>query len=293
MDTRFLESFVSVVELGSIAAAARRLDMTPASVAQRLRALESELGSPLVVRSGRTVKPTVAGTRVVAHAHGVLRELRDLRSAASETGLPAGPLRLGTTPTGMTGMLPQILRDWVARHPQIEVYIEPAATVLLHARVLAGELDAALLVHPLFELPKTCAWQELRREQLVLLTPARMRVKDPLQTIAREPFILYDRKVVGGKLADSYLKSLGVRPAVRFELDGIESIARLVSEGLGVSVLPDWAVAGAGDAGVRRWRLPEPCPSRRVGLLSLRASVRAPLVAAFVAVATRHFKPPR
>lgn len=289
MDIRFLETFVCVAEFGSIAEAARRLDLTPASVAQRLRALESDLGSRLVVRSGRTVKATVAGQRVVEHAHAVLREARNLRSAASDTGLPAGPLRLGTTPTGMTGMLPPVLREWVQRHPQIEVYMEPASTTLLHARVLAGELDVALLVHPLFGLPKTCVWTPLRSERLVLITPSGMRVKDPLETIRREPFILYDRKVVGGRLADGYLKAQGLRPAARFELDGIESIARLVAEGFGVSVLPDWAAPRTADTGVRRWALPEPCPSRVVGLLSQRSSVRAPLVAAFTAIARKHF----
>lgn len=289
MDIRFLDTFVCVAEVGSIAEAARRLDLTPASVAQRLHALEADLGSRLVVRSGRTVKATVAGQRVVEHAHAVLREVRNLRSAATDTGLPAGPLRLGTTPTGMTGMLPPVLREWVARHPQIEVYMEPASTTLLHARVLAGELDVALLVHPLFDLPKACAWTPLRSERLVLVTPSGMRVKDPLETMRREPFVLYDRKVIGGRMADGYLKARGIRPAVRFELDGIESIAKLVAEGFGVSVLPDWAVLHATDLGVRRWALPEPCPSRTVGLLSQRASVRAPLVAAFSEIARKHF----
>jgi DNA-binding transcriptional LysR family regulator len=290
MDTRFLESFVYVVELGSISAAARHLDLTAASVAQRLKSLEASVGSHLIVRSGRTVKPTVAGVRVMAHAHSVLRAVRDLQSAASTTELPAGPLRLGAIPTAMTGMLPPILREWVSGYPQIEIYIEPAATVLLHSRVLAGELDAALLVHPQFDLPKSCSWTELRRERLILLTPARMRVEDPLETIATQPFILYDRKVVGGKMADGYLKSLGIRPFVRFELDGIESIAKLVAEGLGVSVLPDWATLGGSRSSLRRWSLPEPCPFRRVGLLSLRNSVRAPLVSAFAALAARHYQ---
>ncbi|MES2185419.1 MAG: LysR substrate-binding domain-containing protein [Pseudomonadota bacterium] len=288
MDTRFLESFVHVVELGSIAAAARHLDLTDASVAQRLKALEASVGSRLIVRSGRTVRPTVSGTRVLAHARSVLREVRDLKSAASETDLPAGPLRLGTTPTGMTGMLPPILRDWVARHPAIEVYMEPAATTLLQARVLAGELDAALQVHPLFELPKVCLWQDLRLEKLVLVTPAKMRVRDVQATAAQQPFILYDRKVVGGRLAEGWLRSAGVQPRVRFELDGIEAIAKLVAEGLGVSVLPDWAVLGD-DGRLRRWPLPAPCPARRIGILSLRNSVRAPLVAAFTTLALRHF----
>ncbi len=285
MDTRYLESFVVVVKLGSIAAAARQLDLTHAAITQRLRALELSVGSALVARSGRTVQPTVAGSRVLAHAESVLREVGDLKSAASDTGLPAGPLRLGTTPTGMTGMLPPILKAWARLHPSIEVYIDPAATTLLYERVLTGALDTALLVHPLFDLPKTCAWTPLRSERLVLVTPPKLAVSDVLQTIASEPFILYDRQVVGGRLADAYLKAHKLRPRVRFELDGIEAIAGLVAEGLGVSILPDWPVRHRATAPVRRWPLPAPCPSRTVGLLSLRASVRSRLVEEFTRLA--------
>ena len=101
--------------------------------------------------------------------------------------------------------------------------------------------------------------------------------------------MLYDRKVVGGRLAEGYLKAHGLKPKVRFELDGIESIAKLVSEGLGISVLPDWAVIGKDDARLKRWPLPEPCPHRTVGLLWLRSSVRAPLAAAFAALAAARF----
>lgn len=78
MDSRFLETLVLVVELGSIAEAERRLDLVSATVAQRVKALEVEVGRRLVVRAGRTIKATVAGTRVVAHAHAVLRQMRDL-----------------------------------------------------------------------------------------------------------------------------------------------------------------------------------------------------------------------
>ena len=60
MDTRFLETFVQVVETGSIAGAARNMNLTAASVSQRLKSLEGSLGSRLIVRSGRTVKPPLA-----------------------------------------------------------------------------------------------------------------------------------------------------------------------------------------------------------------------------------------
>jgi len=54
MDTRFLESFVAVVENGSIAEASRLLGVTPAAIAQRIKALETEIGARLVLRAART-----------------------------------------------------------------------------------------------------------------------------------------------------------------------------------------------------------------------------------------------
>src|SRR5438105_12493382 len=93
MDTRFLDSFVTVVDNGSIAEAARRLNLTPAAVAQRIRALENEIGASLVVRSGRTVRPTEAGAAIIARARNFLGEVRDLKSIAANDK-PSGELRL-------------------------------------------------------------------------------------------------------------------------------------------------------------------------------------------------------
>lgn len=62
MDSRFLETLVLVVELDSIVETERRLDLASATVAQRVKALEVEVGRRLAVRAGRTVKATVAGT---------------------------------------------------------------------------------------------------------------------------------------------------------------------------------------------------------------------------------------
>jgi len=292
MDSRHLQSFVSVVELGSIAEAARHLDLPPATVAQRLRALERDIGSTLVVRAGRTVKPTIAGQRILDRARAVLAELRDLRSAASDTELPAGPLHLGCIRSALAGMLPPIIKNWIARHPHIKLEIDPAQTTALYEQVLAGKVDAAVLVHPLFALPKSCAWHALRREALILLAPATMEVEDPLAAIAREPLVRYDRRVVAGKLADDYLTRHAIRPKVSLELDGLDDIARFVAEGLGVSVLPDWATLEPLSSSLRKWPLPPPVPARTIGVLWQRNTVRAPLVEAFVALAAARFSAP-
>ena len=290
MDSRFLQSFLCVVELGSIAEAARHLDLAPASISQRLKALEDTLGTPLIVRVGRTVKPTIAGLKIIDHARAVLREVRTLKSAASDTALPAGPLRLGATPSALMEMVPLILKAWIASHPHIEVFIEPSSSTQLYSRLMNGDVDAAVLVCPLFELPKTFEWRSLRSEKLILLTPASLPVNDPIQTVREQPYVRYDRNVVGGKLADDYLRRLSVRPRVRFELDGIEPIARLVAEGLGVSLLPDWTFARPLDSRLARHTLPEPCPSRTVGIMWQRSSPQSPLAEAFLNIATPLFR---
>jgi DNA-binding transcriptional LysR family regulator len=94
MDARYLQSFVTVVEVGSLAEAARRLDLTPAAIAARVHALEEDLGAVLVKRAGRAVKPTEAGVKILERARSVLRDIRDLHTIAGD-GIALGELRLG------------------------------------------------------------------------------------------------------------------------------------------------------------------------------------------------------
>lgn len=153
MDVRFLETFLMVADCGSIAEAARRLNLTSAALAQRLRALEEDIGHALVTRSGRTVRPTAEGLAVLESARALVQAARDLRAIAAR-GIPSGQLRLGATATAMTGILPGIIAKLGSRHPDIEYHVQPGGSVDLYYRVVVGDLDAALLVRPTFTLPK-------------------------------------------------------------------------------------------------------------------------------------------
>lgn len=281
MDTRFLESFVTVVEHGSIAEAARRLNLTPAAVAQRIRALEHEIGAQLLSRSGRTVRPTEAGAKIIERSRRFLQEVRDLRALAIDE-TTAGELRLGAVATALNGLLPDILASLAEKYPLLGVYVVPGTSESLYPQVLNGELDAAIIVEPEFSIPKTCGWQVLRQEPLVVLTPASMNISDPLLALRSAPFIRYDRNAVGGRIADRYLRLVGIRPQDRFELTSLTAIALLVDRGLGVSLVPDWSPPWPEGLSLKKLPIPDQSYIRRVGLLWNRASVRIRLVNAFL-----------
>jgi len=281
MDTQFLRTFVAVVDQGSMAAAARLLNITPAAVAQQIRTLEREIGAQLIARVGRTVNITESGARVLPRARELLRDVADLRTAANDDP-GAGELRLGAGTNALTGMLPDILARMVERFPGIQVFIKPGYSPELHRAVDSGELDAAIVLEAPFALPKTCDWELLREEPLVVLAPARMADRDPHELLATEPLIRYDRSQWGGRQADRYLRAAGIVPRERFELNALGAIAVMVDRGLGVSLVPDWARPWPEGLNLVRIPLPLEFEPRRIGVVWSRSTIRIRLVQAFL-----------
>lgn len=281
METQFLHTFVTVVERGSMAAAARALNVTPAAVAQQIRTIERELGATLIARVGRTVSVTEEGARILTRARELLRGIADLRSLAHDSEV-SGELRLGACPTALAGMLPDVLARMVEAFPSINVFIKPGFSADLYRAVESNELDAAVVLQAPFELPKTCEWTLLREEPLIVLAPAALAHEHPHHLLATQPLIRYDRHQWGGRQADDYLRRQGIEPIERFELNALNAIAVMVDRGLGVSLVPDWARPWPEGLTLARIPLPEPAEPRRIGMVWSRSSVRVRLVNALL-----------
>ena len=280
MDTRFLESFLIVAQRGSIAEAARQLDLTPAALAQRVRALESELGVRLLVRAGRTVQPTEAGRAILKRAEQILRDTRELRAVAT-SGTAAGRLRIGVIATAVTGIMPTILSFLAKSCPQLEIYVVPGISGELYTKLLDDKLDAAILVQPPFRLGKYCNWMLLRKEPLVVISPASVPIINTRMLLMNEPFIRYNRKHWGGRIVDNYLQRAKITPCERFELDALDAIAVLVARGLGVSLVPDWAPPWPEGLVLNKTSIDAPAFVRHIGLLWMRNSANIRLVQIF------------
>ena len=244
MDTRYLKSLIAVVESGSIAKAARLENLTAAAVSQRILALERLLGFELLVRVGHEAKPSLACMDLLPRARSIVNEVALLAGDADAQGL-TGPLRIGAISTVLTGLLPQALRTLTRSTPQLKPVIVPGTSRSLYQALEANELDAAIVVAPPFALAKTFNTVLLRKEPLVFIAnePSSQSIHVRLQTC---PYIQYDPDAWGGRHALQYLQDHGLSPTALLDLDALETIALLASEGLGVSLVPNWS-------GFERW----------------------------------------
>lgn len=268
METRFLETFLVVAEHGSLAEAARRLGVTPAAISQRVQALEEEIGSPLLTRSGRRVRPTEAGHAILGKSRQLLKDIRDLKALVHGED-HYRELRLGAISTALTGFLPNALRHVFDTAPGADVFLLPGTSAALYQQLGDEKIDAAIIVKPPFDIPKTFHWEPIRREPFVLLTPNEAADRSVEDLLSEQPFIRYDRSNWGGKLADTYLNSLAIKPREWLELDSLEAIALMVEAGLGVAVVPDLHTSFYEK--VRVGRIPlKGAPFREIGLLWAR-----------------------
>jgi DNA-binding transcriptional LysR family regulator len=286
METNYLRTFMVVLESGSMSEAARRLDLTPAAVAQQMRVLERDLGVPLLRRSGRTVSQTEGGHRLAERARVLLAELTTMRTAVGD-GEGALELTVGATNTMLNGPLPIVLEALVQEHPAARIVVRTGLTSELYDEVLRGRLDVAMCLHPAFVLPKTLRWLLLREERLVVLAQQAWAHRDPHELLRDEALIRYDRRLGGGQAAERYLRRAGIVPRERFEISSLAAIAMLVGRGVGVSIAPDAATAWWPTLPVARLPLPESSEARRFGMIWPRTSPRTRAIEVLVEHARR------
>lgn len=239
MDIRFLGSLLQVVEQGSIAAAARAQGLTAAAVSQRIQALEKQLGQALLTRVAHRAQPTEACLNILPRARHLLAEVQALQDDANTDAL-AGSLRLGAISTALTGLLPQALRGMANNAPQVKLTIRPGTSASLYRELLDNSLDAVILVKPPFALPKHFSSHKLQQQALVLLSqqPLNQTLAKSLQNHA---YLRYDPQSWGGRLVQQYLQQQDLDIDAYCDLDALESIALLVAQGLGISIVPAWS----------------------------------------------------
>ena len=119
-----LSIFVTVVEAGGFRAAAARLNRAPSTISETVARLEAHVGTPLLVRSTRAMRPTEAGSTLLERVQPLLREARAaLEGITHDAMIVQGPLRLNVPKAVMLDILPPIIDRFMDRYPEVSVEI--------------------------------------------------------------------------------------------------------------------------------------------------------------------------
>ena len=286
LDVNRLQVLLSVVELGSVTAAADALTYTPSAVSQQLRRLEREVGQPLMRRHARGMSPTDAGRVLAAHARTVLRQLAAAEADLDEiAGLRRGTLVLGTFPTVASSFLPHAVRRFRQLHPAIRLDIRSGREAQLIEWLEDGTVALSLLWDNTWRRqdPARFHLTELFDDPTVLLVAAEHRLsrrrRVRMAELADESWIVRTDHPVVEVLRRSALVA-GFEPRVSFRANDYQETQAMVGVGLGVALAPRTAVVNR-LPNIRMIPLGETVPARRVLVAQRRDRVEAPADAAF------------
>jgi len=242
---RELEVFFAFAQTEHMGRAAEALGVSIPSIQRTVRALELELGIPLVVRDGRRLRLLPAGQVLAEHATQILRSRTDaVRAALAASSGTRQTLRLGHTSSLGFVVVPRYVEKLLRRAPRTHVQLHQGSTKELIAALLAGELDAALVsgtpdepelhVVPLFHEP------------ILLALP----IDDPLAQSARidiaafrdRNFITLGENSINQAAVIRLCGRAGFRPRIALEADDFCTIEGAVAAGLGVALVPRSAI---------------------------------------------------
>lgn len=239
-----LHLFVRVAEERNLTRAAARQHLSLAAASARIKALEEHAGLPLLLREARGVSLTAAGEAFLHHARGILRQTEQLRADLRDYGGGLrGHLRVFANTTAVTDFLPDILPAFLAQNPRINIDLQEKP----NGEIARGVLDARADIGIVASMVDTQGLRAIHfsTDRLVLVVPrghrfAQRRAIAFAETLDEDQIGMHQ----GSTLHDYLLRiteQMGRTLKLRIQLSNFDAVCRMVSAGVGVSVVPESA----------------------------------------------------
>jgi molybdate transport repressor ModE-like protein len=273
MEIRHLESLIAISEHGSFSAAARAIGTVQSNVSAHISRLEKELGASLIDRQSGEL--TEDGVLVVERARRIIHELQDIEADIHSTDTEvAGETRLGCIGTTGRWLMPRLLTAIQKAHPQVRPIIHEGSTSSLLPRLIAGELDAAIVHFPIDDPELQLV--PLFSEELVLLVnnkhPWANLETISLAELAKQPLLLAPRNTALRRIIDRAAGAQRLAFTPQAEIDGVRLLTSLAFEGFGPAIVPATAIPAWIKGDFTRVSIPQ-LPRRVVGWASRKRPV--------------------
>jgi DNA-binding transcriptional LysR family regulator len=240
MNTRDLQAFVAVVESGSMVRAAEKLFLTQPGLTRRVQNLETMLGTELLDRQSKPLKPTAAGNEVYGLARTVLRAVDDLMAVASPESESTGEMRIGVPPFLSELALERPIDRLRSTFPKLTLRVTAGWSPGLLQKVEQGAVDTAVVLMPTgIPLPETMTATLLGDKRVIVVAPRSFGLADEPTTLAelsRHPWVL-NQDGCGMRSTLSRAMAAGGLPFnVAVEAFGSELQLSLVARGMGIGL---------------------------------------------------------
>jgi DNA-binding transcriptional LysR family regulator len=244
-DDRTLQYYRAVYATGSIRAAARQLGLAPSAVSRKIAELERRLGTVLLERSARGIRPTEAGDLLArfandrAHLENLLREDLDQLQ-----GLRRGRVRMAAGEGFVDDLMSRGLNLFLGAHPGISVELSTGGTDEICDLLLADDVDLALALHAKPHQDLTVVKQAPQPLHVICWPahPLATRQEIDPSELAGQPATVLPARFGIRTLTDQIQRMHGVSLDIRMVSSSIQAIVGFVLSGLGITLLPRFAV---------------------------------------------------
>lgn len=251
IDTRQLRAFVCLARSGSFTQAGRELHLTQSAISHAIKSLETDLGSQLFHRQGKSVHLTHAGRELLPHAEAILQSMSNARSILGTLDqTPRGKLRIGCTTAAAQFILPTVFREFKESFPLYEIKVVCGETPDTIERLQKNQVDIAVSLRPQDVTRLNChAIFEDELEFLVSPLHPWAQKAPKLKDAAGETFIVASRNSLNFTLIQEFFMKQGVRLGSFIELGSSEATKELAKLGIGVAIAARWIARAEIQAG--------------------------------------------
>jgi DNA-binding transcriptional LysR family regulator len=205
---RALEIFVAVAETRSMAAAANRLKSSVSNVSQQISGLEASLDTQLIDRTARPIALTIAGTRFLAHAHGIMDHVTSARSDMMEMQLSTLPsLRLAIVDGLDLLLAPDLMTELHRRHPTCDLAAWSGKTEQNQRSLQEREVDIVVSADS-YEHHDALERHPLLREPLILVSAPGVLKDGEInhESLQNAPYVRFSDELPLGKIITTHLR---------------------------------------------------------------------------------------
>lgn len=270
MNIKQVRAFLAVAQTMSFASAATQLHLSQPALSLSIKSLEDNLGGKLLTRTTRHIALTPEGEALVPLARRLLAQWENAEDEMKQRfALQLGKIAIASMPSFAASMLPRAIRNYHVSYPNIQVAIHDVLSDVVVEMVRNNQVELGISFEPTNVLE--LSFYPLYEDRFIAILPKNHPLETQ-QTISWQALLEYDfitlqRPSSVRTMIESTLSNAGIELNVAFDAHQLATVGRMVSEGMGVAVVPALCRKQTEEQGAVCRPVIEPEISRRVGVI--------------------------